>query len=74
MDTRIREREISDRIEFCQRDNSASFPDLSLHRRGRSGRHEKRRERTQESCGGDVELGLEFVEMHVAALAGGRGA
>ena len=50
-------------------DDSASILDLSLHRRGRGGCHEKRRERTQEPRGGDVELRLEFIEVHIATLS-----
>src|SRR5262249_28460947 len=67
---RIREREIANRIELGEGDDSASTTDLSLHRCGRSCRHEKRREGAQEACGSDIELGLEFVEMLVAALGG----
>src|SRR5215510_11919422 len=63
---RIGEREIANRIELGEGDDSASSADLSLHRRGGGCRHEKRREGAQETCGSDVELGLEFVEMLVA--------
>ncbi len=70
-DRRIREREVANRIELGEGDHRASRADFSLHRRRRGCRHEKRGERAQKSRGGDVELGLEFVEMLVAAL--GRG-
>ena len=60
---RIGEGEVADRIKLGEGDHSASIPDLSLHRRGGSGRDEERGERAQEAGGGDVELGLEFIEM-----------
>jgi hypothetical protein len=45
---------------------------LGLHRRGGGGRDEEGREGAQQARGGDIELGFEFVEMLVAALAGGE--
>src|SRR5258706_14462161 len=55
-----------------ENDGSASIADLSLQRRGRSGRDKEARKRTQEARGGDIKFRFVFIEMLIATLAGGE--
>ncbi|MBV6465523.1 MAG: hypothetical protein PGMFKBFP_00802 [Anaerolineales bacterium] len=68
----IREGQVADRVELGQGDDGASVSHLRLHGRGRAGRDEETGEGAQEARSGDVEFGLEAVEVTVAALAGGQ--
>ncbi len=70
--TRIREREVADRIVFGEDDRRASILDLGLHRRGSTGGNKERRERPQQTGGCDIELRFEIIQMLVTALAGGE--
>ena len=69
---RIGEGKVADRIKLGQDNHRAPIPDLCLHRRGGIGCDEERSKGAQESRGGDVKLGFEFIEMLVAAFAGGQ--
>src|SRR5689334_22249024 len=53
-------------------DCGASTADLSLQRRGRSGRDKETRERAQETRGGDIKFRFEIIEMFITALTGGE--